>query len=45
MFSFMGSASTKAARPMMRSNIKTQVSQRGFSGKHVMSRMTCTPFF
>lgn len=37
MASLMGSASVKAARPVLRTNIKPQVSQRAFSGKHMTS--------
>jgi len=33
MASIMASTSTKVARPVLRTNIKTQVSQRAFSGK------------
>jgi F-type H+-transporting ATPase subunit c len=32
MASMMGSASVKAARPVLRSNLKTKVTARGFSG-------------
>lgn len=34
MASMMGSASVKAARPVLRTNVKTQVTARGFSGMY-----------